>query len=890
MARSQESLWLWAGGTCITAGTALAGVAATLYAARTHYPLWSSDPMVGAYAAFSLALLCFAGAIRGWPFPWVRASSRGDNGRIEILGRADSDTGNATVSPMVRGRTDVVIRGHADLRGATLNIAGAAVTQHWADDQRRSPSDDSALKASRQQPMIPIALGSLPQDVTQFVGRARELAALHQLVESSRLTTVVGIGGGGKTRLAVQLARLKEPEYADGVHFVQLDHVIDPALTASEMVMAIGLTEQGGKTAQQTLIDALLTRQSLLVLDTCERVIESCAQLASQLILHCPSLTILCTSRQPLNAPGELVWRIPPMSLPATDVLRSAADLHDQTDDVVAEADAITLFRQCAAARDPTFQITGPNARIVGDLCRQLDGIPLAIELAASLISSLELSEIATLLDDRQTILASASDVVDRHRTLEAAFDWSYELLNDDQRILFRRLSVFAGGATLESARLVCSDELLPVEAIPLTTSSLVDRSLLEFKRVLPHARYDMLRPVRDYAGMKLMTSDDADSVARRHTNSILRLVDRSAERLLGSEQASALGDLDSELNNIRLALERSASADATRLISLQIAYGMTKYWEIRGYMSEGRRWFSRILGTDTEFPHPDRAKSLLSAGTLAYRQSDYDASSTSYSSALQLGEELSDASVIGHALSGLGLLQYRQGLMSSAQQYFERSLDKARQAGDAECVAWAMQNLGRVKEQEGDLDAAERLQRESLAIRSQVGEPFAIARSLNEVGIILRQKGELDEAEALHRRSLDIRHEIGDRQGEAISMRDLARVLETKDVAGASHWLQESMRIELDVGDLRGVAVCFERLAHICSISGYDADAIRMLGGAAEIRRANRSVRDAADSRMCDEVMASAQTKLGSDSVEGILGEARSMPIRNLIEMALNY
>jgi len=749
VARSKESLWLWAGGTCSTAGTALAGVATTLYTARPDYPLWSSGPMVGAYAAFSLALLCFVAAIRYWPFPFSRSISL-DKSRSEKRGKADSDTDNATVGSVVRGSADVVIKGHADLRGATLTITGTSVTPQSVEHQIRSPDDDSVLEARQPTMAAAFVFGGLPRDVTRFVGRARELAELGQLMESSRLITIVGIGGGGKTRLAVELARRKTSGYADGVCFVQLDHVTDPALVSSEVVMTIGLREQSRRTALQTLIDGLQARECLLVLDTCERVVESCAQLASELLLRCPSLTILCTSRQPLNAPGELVWRIPPLSLPAPNLLRCTVELCDHANNISAETDAITLFRQCAVARDATFQIAGSNVEIVGNLCRQLDGIPLAIELAAALVSSLEVPEIAMLLRDRQPILASTGDVVDRHRTLEAAFDWSYEFLNDDQRVLFRRFSVFAGGATLDSARLVCADDLLPEETIPITTSNLVDRSLLEFRHAAPHARYDMLRPVRDYASVKLMSSRDADSVARRHTDAVLRLVEQSAERLLGPEQASALSDLDSELNNIRLALERSSAADATRVVSLRIAYGMTKYWEIRGFMSEGRRWLSRILATGTEFSRLERAKSLLSAGTLAYRQSDYDASSASYSAALQLGEELSDASVIGHALSGLGLLEYRQGFMSSAREYFERSLEKARQAGDRECIAWAMQNLGRVEEQDGDLDSAERLQRDSLSIRTEIGEPFGIARSLNEVGIILRQQGELEESEAL--------------------------------------------------------------------------------------------------------------------------------------------
>jgi tetratricopeptide (TPR) repeat protein len=366
--------------------------------------------------------------------------------------------------------------------------------------------------------------------------------------------------------------------------------------------------------------------------------------------------------------------------------------------------------------------------------------------------------------------------------------------------------------------------------------------------------------------------------------------VEDSATKLVGPEQASVLGRLEYELDNIRLALESSATDERKQVISLRIAQGLTRFWEVRGYMTEGRRWLERVLSLDAQFPVTLRANAYLSSGTLAYRQSDYEASIRGYSAALDLGSTTGDISVISRAQCGLGLIEYREGDIGSAARSFEMSLDNARRISDRDCTAWALQNLGRVREQTGDLDAAEMLQRESLALREESGDLFSIARSLNELGIILRQQNRRVEAEHFHRMSLAMRLHIGDLQGQAISMRDLARVLEERDRLTAKHWLLESMEIEHRVGDVRGVAVCIERLAHLCAMSGLYVRAVRLLGGAASIRETTKSARELSDSRMCDEIRDVARSALGSNQFDQLLSLGRATSVPDIIAFSYDF
>ena len=386
------------------------------------------------------------------------------------------------------------------------------------------------------------------------------------------------------------------------------------------------------------------------------------------------------------------------------------------------------------------------------------------------------------------------------------------------------------------------------------------------------------------------MSTGDTGAVSQRHIDFVLRLAERSAAELAGSEQASVLTQLDYELDNIRLALEQSVSDERRQVTGLRIAQSLTRFWEVRGYMSEGRRWLERVLNSDAQFPSTLRANAYLSAGTLAYRQSDYEGSSRGYSTALDLGRASGDTSVTARALCGLGLVDYRLGDIDSAARRFEESLDQARRISDRDCAAWALQNLGRVHEQARDLRSAEQLQRESLAMREGSGDLFSIARSMNELGIILRQRDRHGEAEFLHRASLDIRTQIGDIQGQAICMRDLARALERRDRLTASHWLLESIKIERKVGDLRGVAVCIERLAHLCAMSDLHAEAVRLLGGAVAIRQTTGSVRELADSRMCDEITAAARVRLGSTHVDQLLSQGQITSVRDIIAFAFNF
>ena len=471
------------------------------------------------------------------------------------------------------------------------------------------PLATAHARESRRQP------NNLPLELSSFVGREKELAEVKRLLEDNRLLTLTGSGGCGKTRLALAAADELLGGFEDGVWLVELASLADPSLVQAAVASDLGVREQPGSTSAEVLLGYLRNKEMLLVLDNCEHLVEACAVLAEALLRTCPSLRILATSREAFGVVGETRLAVPPLSLPDPRRLPAVEDL--------AHYEAANLFVERAKAVKSEFALTEENAMSVAQICYRLDGIPLAIELAAARVKVLSAGQIAARLDDRFALLTDGGrTALARQRTLEAAVDWSYELISQGERKLLRQLSVFAGGFTLEAAEAVCSgfpaDNELGQGEVLDGLSRLVDKSLVFVAERGGGARYRLLETIRQYGREKLEVSGEAEEIRRRHAGFFLELAERAGPELKGPRQGEWLECLDTEHDNLRAAMrwmdEEGEAEDAARL-----AWALWLFWFHRGHQEEGRRWIEGVLAKGGALSTDLRAKVLYADGAMSW-------------------------------------------------------------------------------------------------------------------------------------------------------------------------------------------------------------------------------------------------------------------------------
>src|SRR5215208_7121295 len=476
-----------------------------------------------------------------------------------------------------------------EILSGRLDAEVGATTQGLRDD----------IVAGRLQPVQPIATPTeepsdtgkhnLPTPRTSFVGREREMLEVKRELVMTRLLTLTGAGGLGKTRLALELAQDLVGVYSDGVWFVELATLTEGALVPQLVAKVLGVQEQPNRRPTDTLVDALKTKEMLLVLDNCEHLVEACASLVDALLAGCPRLKVLATSRESLGVPGETVWVLSSLSVPHTDRLPETGEL--------TRYDAVRLFVERARLRLPDFDLTSANGRVVAEVCSRLDGMPLAIELATARMGSLAVEEVAQRLEDSLGLLSvGPRTVAPRQRTIRATLEWSHGLLSESEQVLFRRLSVFAGGWTLEAAEAVGSDDGIEKRNILDLLSGLVDKSLVVAEIAQDGTvRYRMLEPVRQFAREQLERSEENYTVRGQHATWYLDLAERAETELKGRGQAAWLARLEEENDNLRAAmawlLETGELEDAVRL-----AWALVHFWGFRGHQVEGRRWTEEAL------------------------------------------------------------------------------------------------------------------------------------------------------------------------------------------------------------------------------------------------------------------------------------------------------
>ena len=656
---------------------------------------------------------------------------------------------------------------------------------------------------------------NLPQQATSFIGREKELAELKRLLPKTRLLTLTGSGGCGKTRLSLQAVADSLERFPDGAWLVELGALTDPGLLPPTVAMVLGLKEESAKPITQTLYAYLKDKRLLLMLDNCEHLLDGCAKLADTLLRQCPLLTILASSREALGIGGEQAYRVPSLSLPHPKQAHTPAS--------IASFEAVQLFTDRALLGRSDFQVTDQNASTLASICYRLDGIPLAIELAAARARSLSIEEIDGKLSQRFRLLTGGSrTALPRQQTLRSLIDWSYDLLNGQERRLLQRLSVFAAGWALEAAEPVCAlDGVEDWDVLDLLTS-LCDKSLVVVEQNDVQSRYRLLETVRQYARERLLESGGGETARHRHRDYYLALAEEAEPKLTGAEQAVWLRRLEEEHDNLRSALEWSRAGEDPEA-GLRLCGALQSFWATRGHLSEGREWCARMLGKEgAQRRTSERAKALNASGTLAWFQADYPAAREMHEESLAIMRELADRGGIARSLNNLGLVAWDQGDYPCALAMHEESLAIKRELGDQGQIARSLNNLGLLAYEQGDYCAAGALHEESLAIVRELGDRSGIATSLNNLANVAFARGDYPVATALHQESLAIVRELGDRSGIANALNNLGLVAnEQRDYPAARALLEESLAIMRELGERSGIASALNILGSVAFEQG---------------------------------------------------------------------
>lgn len=672
---------------------------------------------------------------------------------------------------------------------------------------------------------------NLPHQLTTFVGRQQEIAEISELLASKRLVTVLGTGGSGKTRLALQLASVLIDRF-EGVWFVELDTISNPSLVPQEVIGALGIREEIGPA--RDLVSAIASyldgKHCLLVIDNCEHLVDACTALVDSLLRACPHLHIIATSRQALGVPGELTWPIPSLSLPQHE------DAHVALEEV-AQYDAVRLFVDRAAQSRPGFALTRENAEAIVQLCRQLDGLPLALELAAARVKVLSVEQIVQRLGERFRLLIGAGPTLQpRQQTLRALMDWSYELLTDAERALLRSLSVFAGSFGLEAVVSTCGGEIDEYELIELL-GRLCDKSLMIMEERDQQARYRLLETIRQYAAEKLHDAGEFELVRGRHRDWYIALVEQAQDGLSGGEQAEWLNRLEMEHDNLRAALEWTIHGENNATTALLMAAQLWRFWDIHGYIGEGRKWLEDALASSEDAPPQVRARALSAAGNLAIDQGDYVAATRLHGETLRLRREIGDQRGIGASLSNLGVVARSQGDYDRAVQLYEESLAIFRELGSEASTAGVLSNLGFVVQGQGNYARAEQLFTEAMDLSHKIGDTLGVVISLNNLGEVAQARGDHARAREYYEQGLALDEELGDKLGMVGLLNNLASLAHTEgNQQKAAMLYRQSLLMSKDLGHLPGIAECLEGLAVAEAPLDY-MRATRLFGAAMQLR-----------------------------------------------------
>ncbi len=759
---------------------------------------------------------------------------------FEVMAAVLYDEADLTALP---GRTPARIR---DLVGRCLE---KDVERRWPDVRSARIEIEESLGVRRAAALrggeLAATPHNLPRLLTGFVGRGRQIEECTQLLSDTRLLTLTGVGGSGKTRLALRLAETLLDGYPDGAWFVDLEPLQEPGAVSRAVSFSLQVREEQGKTLTQSLVDHLAHRRVLLVLDNCENVREACAELAARLLQSCPEVRILATSREALSAVGETVYAVAPLELPPKD--------GEATLEEVAASESVTLFAERARLAQPGFTLSDESAPAVIEICRRLDGLPLAIELAAARIKMLSVEQIRSKLDDRFRLLSAGGPAAPaRQRALITVIQWSYDHLANPEQRLLRQLSVFAGGWTFETSTVVCAEIGDEFEVLDLLTR-LVERSLVMQER--PEAgssRYRLLESVHRYAVDRLDDAGEGPAVRERHLDLFLSLAEQAEELLNGPRQKewlSRLGDEDDTLLGA-LAWCENASEGADK--GLRLAASLSRFWSAQGHYVVGRLALEQSIGHAGGLaPAASRAKALVRAGGLALYQGDYSAARPRIEESLALYRSLNDTRGVARTLSGLSVVATYQGDYAVSRKFSEESLELYRAMRNRRGEAQALHNLGYVAVCESDYERAGSFFEEAVNLFREVGDRELIALSLTGMGGVLTKQGNAE---------------------------------------GARSLLLESLQIASDLGAKRDVGYVFDGVAELATVVGDPTRGARMWGAAEAVRKAIGSPLLPGEQRERERMLERIRGALGSSVFDSARSAGRELSFEKAVAEALAW
>lgn len=739
----------------------------------------------------------------------------------------------------------------------------------------------------------------LPPQSTSLVGREQDTGHVAALLASHRLITLTGPGGVGKSRLALNVAATVATTYPDGAWWVDLGPIADEVLISQVVAERLEVSVATGRAPGQALAEHFANRRLLLVLDNCEQLADGIARLAQTWLIAAPQLHILATSQQPLGVPEEFAWRVPGLAMPggpniddlAAGALTGASSDSPQVITTWRECASVQLFVERAQAALPTFTLTDRNAAAVAQVCRRLDGIPLAIELAASRIRTLTPQQIAERLGDALALLASQTITASsHHRTLRATLDWSYALLSPPERVLLGRLSVFSGSFTLEAAETICAGHALPPESILDRLARLQDKSLVEHAPVRGQPRFRLHEIVRQYAATKLVDTGDSSRMQARHLEYYSRLVAEGAPQLMGAAQGAWLDRLEAEHDNLRAALEYSLTTAASAVTGLYIAVGLLRFWATRGHFAEGRRWTQALLAASPASPPTTgRALALAAAGYLAYLQGDYAEARANGQAALTDAQALGDKAAVAVITRGLGAVAHAAGDYDTAVHYYEASLTASRGIGDRWGEAAVLANLGLVAFHHGDSAAARDHLERCLDLRREIGDEVGVAYALNVLGDVALSEGQLKEAASLNEQSLELKRRLGDKWGIAYSLDSLAVIAgRAGDHVHARDLFAESLELFRELGSQRGIADALDHVACLLADEGQYHPAVHLMAAAHALRSAIGAALPPSTQPEYDRRLALVRSELGDEAFRTAWTLGRAQPTDNAVRHAL--
>jgi predicted ATPase/DNA-binding SARP family transcriptional activator/DNA-binding CsgD family transcriptional regulator/Tfp pilus assembly protein PilF len=761
-----------------------------------------------------------------------------------------------------------------------------AATQRLRDEIAAGgfPTTRTPPTSSLQDERSAVDKHNLPAPRTSFVGREREMLEVKRELAMTRLLTLTGAGGSGKTRLALEVARSLVGAYPDGVWLVELAGLSQEILVPQAVAGVLEVPEQPDRTLTEALVESLRGQEILLILDNCEHLVYAAAGLVDVLLDACPRLWTLATSREALDVAGEVRWSVPALSVPDPGRPLSVGGLEGY--------ESTRLFAERAQRRNPAFDLTPQNTQAVAEICRRLEGIPLAIELAAARVGALSVEQIAERLSDSLELLTGGGRMTPpKQQTLRGTMDWSYQLLAELEQTLFRRLSVFTGGWTLGAAEAVGAGDGIDEGDVLELLSRLVEKSLIVIQAIGDgELRYGMLEPVRQYAREKLVEmSGKAEATRRRHATFFLELAEEAEPRVQELGAATSLGRLESEHDNIRATLSWSLESGEAEL-GLRLGAALLWFWSARGYWSEGARWLEEALARDGAAEPATRAGALSSLGVVLGRQSDFEQAEACHEEALALYEELGDQGRVAESLAHLAWMAEFRGDAARATTLFEKSLAAARVSGNSRPIPSALNGLAYIAFESEAFERAQGLWGKALALNREQGNVLEVATVLNSMGYTELARGNQERATALLEESLPLNRELENKHGVAHCLMALGIAATLQgEPERAKALLKEGLAIDVELGSKADIAETLEGLAAATGALGEHVRAARLWGVARALRETIDVPWWSAERLLHEPQLVAARSRMDEARWETALAEGRNMRLEEAVEYALS-